>query len=58
MMMRAARFIGAAPLMLSVAACGAFGPSREPPTMPSPAHYAVDAQGAQLPLADGVARAR
>ena len=49
-----AAFIGVAVLTLNVAACGAFGPSREPPNMPSPAHYAVDAQGAQLPLADGV----
>jgi NodT family efflux transporter outer membrane factor (OMF) lipoprotein len=51
-----AAFTGVAALTLSVAACGAFGPSREPPKMPSPAHYAVDAQGAQLPLADGVAQ--
>jgi NodT family efflux transporter outer membrane factor (OMF) lipoprotein len=51
-----AAFIGVAALSLSVAACGVFGPSREPPTMPSPAHYAVDAQAAQLPLADGVAQ--
>ena len=46
----------AAVLTLTVAACGAFGPAREPPAMPSPAHYAVDAQLAQLPLADGVAQ--
>jgi NodT family efflux transporter outer membrane factor (OMF) lipoprotein len=51
-----AAFIGVAALSLSVAACGVFGPSREPPKMPSPAHYAVDAQAAQLPLADGVAQ--
>jgi NodT family efflux transporter outer membrane factor (OMF) lipoprotein len=49
-----AAFIGVAALSLSVAACGVFGPSREPPKMPSPAHYAVDAQAARLPLADGV----
>ncbi len=46
----------AAALALSVAACGAFGPSREPPAMPSPAHYAVDASSEKLPLADGVAQ--
>jgi NodT family efflux transporter outer membrane factor (OMF) lipoprotein len=51
-----AAFIGVAALSLSVAACGVFGPSREPPKMPSPAHYAVDTQAAQLPLADGVAQ--
>ena len=64
MMMRANRvrvaapasFMGVAVLTWSVAACGAFGPSREPPKMPSPAHYAADAQAARLPLADGVAQ--
>ncbi len=45
-----------AALALTVASCGAFGPDREPPKMPSPAHYAVDARPAQLPLADGVAQ--
>src|SRR6267154_479618 len=45
-----------AALTLTAAACGAFGPDREPPKMPSPAHYAVEAQPAQLPLADGVAQ--
>jgi NodT family efflux transporter outer membrane factor (OMF) lipoprotein len=47
---------GVAALTLSVAACGAFGPSREPPKMPSPGHYAVVAEPAQTPLADGVAQ--
>ena len=51
-----AAFIGVAALTLSLAACGVFGPDREPPKMPSPTHYAVDAQPAQLPLADGVAQ--
>jgi NodT family efflux transporter outer membrane factor (OMF) lipoprotein len=51
-----AAFLGAAALTLSVAACGVFGPDRDPPQMPSPAHYAVDALPAQLPLADGVAQ--
>src|SRR5712671_5818250 len=36
-----------AALTLTAAACGAFGPDREPPKMPSPAHYAVEAQPAQ-----------
>ena len=45
-----------AALTLTAAACGAFGPDREPPKMPLPAHYAVEAQPAQLPLADGVAQ--
>ncbi len=48
--------VGTAALTLTVAACGAFGPDREPPNMPSPVHYAVDAQPAQLPRADGVAQ--
>jgi len=43
-------------LTLSVAACGVFGPSREPPPMPSPAHYAADASPSQLPTADGVSQ--
>lgn len=43
-------------MAFSVAACGAFGPERDPPKMPSPAHYAVDAQEAQLPPADGVSQ--
>jgi len=54
-----AKYLGrpaAAALALSVAACGAFGPAREPPAMPSPAHYAVDASSEKLPLADGVAQ--
>lgn len=51
-----AAFLGAAALTLSVAACGVFGPDRDPPQMPSPVHYTVDALPAQLPLADGVAQ--
>ncbi|MGC1523193.1 MAG: hypothetical protein WA803_16745, partial [Steroidobacteraceae bacterium] len=43
-------------LTLSVAACGVFGPSREPPSSPSPAHYAVAASPERLPSADGVAQ--
>jgi NodT family efflux transporter outer membrane factor (OMF) lipoprotein len=49
-----AKRTGAAALALTVGACGAFGPPREPPPMPSPAHYAVDASSEKLPLADGV----
>jgi len=45
-----------AALTLGIAACGVFGPDREPPKMPTPLHYTVDAQSAQLPLADGVAQ--
>jgi NodT family efflux transporter outer membrane factor (OMF) lipoprotein len=51
-----AKRAAAAALALTVGACGAFGPPREPPPMPSPAHYAVDASSEQLPLADGVAQ--
>jgi NodT family efflux transporter outer membrane factor (OMF) lipoprotein len=51
-----AKRAGAAALALTVGACGAFGPPREPPPMPSPAHYAVDASSEKLPLADGVAQ--
>jgi NodT family efflux transporter outer membrane factor (OMF) lipoprotein len=50
-----ARFAVAA-VMLSVAACGAFGPDRDPPTVASPVHYGAGIQPAQLPLADGVAQ--
>jgi|HubBroStandDraft_1064217.scaffolds.fasta_scaffold00433_3 NodT family efflux transporter outer membrane factor (OMF) lipoprotein len=53
---RCAALVGMAALAMSVAACGAFGPSREPPQTPSPAHYAVDAAPTQLPTADGVAQ--
>lgn len=49
-------FIRVAFLSMGVAGCGAFGPDREPPRMPSPGHYAADVQPAQLPLADGVAQ--
>ena len=51
-----AKRAGAAALALTVGACGAFGPPREPPPMPSPAHYAVDESSEKLPLADGVAQ--
>jgi NodT family efflux transporter outer membrane factor (OMF) lipoprotein len=43
-------------LTLSVSACTAFGPDRNPPQMPSPVHYSVEGQPVQLPRADGVAQ--
>jgi NodT family efflux transporter outer membrane factor (OMF) lipoprotein len=43
-------------LTLGLAACTAFGPTRNPPQMPSPEHYSVAAQAKQLPAADGVAQ--
>src|SRR5258706_2227530 len=43
-------------LTLNVAACSSFGPPRDPPQMPTPAHYAVNETPAQLALADGVAQ--
>jgi NodT family efflux transporter outer membrane factor (OMF) lipoprotein len=52
----AARGSAAALLAFCLPACGAFGPPRNPPVMPSPAHYAAEAQPAQLPAADGVAQ--
>ncbi len=41
---------------LSVAGCGAFGPAREPPQLPSTAHYSITAQAQRLPAADGIAQ--
>jgi NodT family efflux transporter outer membrane factor (OMF) lipoprotein len=52
----AARGSAAALLAFCLPACGAFGPPRNPPVMPSPAHYAAEAQPAQLPAAGGVAQ--
>ena len=43
-------------LTLGLAACTAFGPTRNPPQMPSPEHYSVATQAKQLPAADGVAQ--
>ncbi|CAB3791417.1 efflux transporter outer membrane subunit [Pararobbsia alpina] len=43
-------------LILSLAGCGLFGPDRNPPAMPSPDHYSVEGQPAQLPGAEGVAQ--
>jgi NodT family efflux transporter outer membrane factor (OMF) lipoprotein len=53
---RVAARIGATALIFCVAGCGAFGPPRDPPAMPSPTHYAAAAEPANLPLADGVAQ--
>ena len=41
---------------LTLSACAAFGPDRKAPKMPSPEHYSVESQSAQLPIADGVAQ--
>src|SRR5579862_8611080 len=43
-------------LALGLTACTAFGPTRNPPQMPSPQHYSVNSQATQLPTADGVAQ--
>jgi NodT family efflux transporter outer membrane factor (OMF) lipoprotein len=50
------RLIGTCALSLSVAACGAFGPPRNPPQMASPAHYAAKDQPFTMPAADGAAQ--
>jgi NodT family efflux transporter outer membrane factor (OMF) lipoprotein len=50
------RLIGTSALALSVAACGAFGPSRTPPQMPSPGRYAARDQSLAMPAADGAAQ--
>jgi outer membrane protein TolC len=50
------RALSGVALTLTVAACGAFGPPRNPPASPTPAHYAADSGKTQLPLADGVAQ--
>jgi NodT family efflux transporter outer membrane factor (OMF) lipoprotein len=45
-----------AALGASAAGCSSFGPDRNPPPPPPTAHYAVDAEPAQLPAADGIAQ--
>jgi NodT family efflux transporter outer membrane factor (OMF) lipoprotein len=42
--------------VLNIAACGSFGPPRDPPQMPTPSHYSVGEMPAQLTPADGVAQ--
>jgi NodT family efflux transporter outer membrane factor (OMF) lipoprotein len=59
--MRSPDFLSVAIVTLVAAAstlsgCAAFGPDRKPPKMPSPEHYSVESQPAQLPPADGVAQ--
>jgi NodT family efflux transporter outer membrane factor (OMF) lipoprotein len=41
---------------LSLTACGAFGPDRNPPTLAAPEHYGVTAVAPQLPAVQGVAQ--
>src|SRR6266852_6334098 len=41
---------------LTVSACTAFGPARNPPQMLPPEHYSIANQAQQLPVADGVAQ--
>jgi len=53
--MKAVSLILAA-LGASAAGCSSFGPDRNPPPTPPTAHYAVDAEPAQLPAADGIAQ--
>jgi NodT family efflux transporter outer membrane factor (OMF) lipoprotein len=43
-------------IALSGSACGAFGPDRNAPHIPTPMHYAAAAETVQMPLADGVAQ--
>jgi NodT family efflux transporter outer membrane factor (OMF) lipoprotein len=43
-------------VVLGLSACTAFGPSRKPPKIPEPTHYAVDSQPAQTAVADGIAQ--
>lgn len=45
-----------AALGASAAGCSSFGPDRNPPLTPATAHYAADAEPAQLPAADGIAQ--
>src|SRR5260221_10051535 len=46
------RLIGTSALTLSAAACGAFGPERNPPQMASPGRYAAKEQSLEMPAAD------
>jgi NodT family efflux transporter outer membrane factor (OMF) lipoprotein len=50
------RTIFTASLGLVLAGCGAFGPPRDPPRIPTSANYSVTAARAELPGADGVAQ--
>lgn len=48
--------VTAATVAFGLAACTAFGPDRNPPTIRSPEHYSVEALPDQLPGADGTAQ--
>jgi NodT family efflux transporter outer membrane factor (OMF) lipoprotein len=50
------RLIFTASLGATLVGCGAFGPPRDPPHIPTSANYSVAATPAQLPTADGVAQ--
>jgi NodT family efflux transporter outer membrane factor (OMF) lipoprotein len=50
------RWAGTLGVLLWLQSCTAFGPSRKPPVMPQPEHYAVETQEATLPEADGIAQ--
>jgi NodT family efflux transporter outer membrane factor (OMF) lipoprotein len=54
--MRGVELTVALAVTVSLSACTAFGPTRNPPKMPTPDHYSVSDQGAQLPQADGIAQ--
>jgi NodT family efflux transporter outer membrane factor (OMF) lipoprotein len=43
-------------MVFGIAGCGAFGPERNPPRMPTPGHFAAGTQAATWPAADGVAQ--
>ena len=43
-------------LAVALAGCGAFGPPRDPPHIPTSPNYSLAAPPAQLPTADGVAQ--
>src|ERR1700760_3659065 len=44
-------------IALTLSACTAFGPTRNPPKIEAVEHYSVATQAPQLPSADGVAQA-
>jgi NodT family efflux transporter outer membrane factor (OMF) lipoprotein len=50
------RLILTTALCVVLAGCGAFGPPRDPPHIPTSPNYSVTAPPAQLPTADGVAQ--
>lgn len=48
------KFLSLAFVITGIVGCGAFGPERNPPKMPSPEHFAAETQAAAWPAADGV----